>query len=687
VLFLGLLTGPRVWKFRKILRRTALIFSFAALSALAAIPAWPQGSPKDLASESLEDLMNIQVTSVSKQEEKVSRSAAAIFVITAEDIRRSGATNIPDLLRMVPGLDVAQINANTWAISARGFNSRFSNELLVMVDGRTVYTPTFGGVFWDVLDMPLEDIERIEVIRGPGGSIWGANAVNGVINIITKTAAETKSAMVEAGAGNVDQGFATLQYGGALGAKTDYRVYAKYFNQDHMPGVSGPDGGDGWHAQRGGFRVDSTFSPHDKLTVQGDIYNGREGQSEPYLASLTSPSTQFVEGEVDLSGGFLQGIWNHQFSARSDFTLQISDQRYERDDVLEEARDTLDVDFQNHFLWGERQNVIWGVDYRNSKSTSDGSLAVSLHPPDLTTQLFSSFVQDELAVVPDRLYVTVGAKLEHEYYNGFTLMPSASVVWTPNDHRTLWASVSRAVRTPAAIDASIRLNFAGFPGSGGTPTVAALLGNPDIENEYLIAYEAGYRTTLSDRVSIDLAAFYNDYTNQQTTEPAEPFMENTPAPPHLVLPLTYQNLMFGETQGLEIFANWKLSDRWTLSPGYALEQIHMHLDPGSQDTTSVQGAEGGSPEDSAQLRSHLILPRGLAWDTSLFFVDRLADPVIPSYTRFDTSVSWQFGEKMTLSLVGQNLLKDRHLEYEDTTDSVGNTLVKRSAFAKLTWYH
>jgi iron complex outermembrane receptor protein len=689
VFFPCLLIRNCAWNSRKVLRCAAFGFALAVTAAAAAffvIPAWSQSSPKDLASESLEDLMNIRITSVSKQEEKVSRTAAAIFVITAEDIRRSGATNIPDLLRMVPGIDVAQINANTWAISARGFNGRFSNELLVMVDGRTVYTPTFGGVFWDVLDMPLEDVERIEVIRGPGGSIWGANAVNGVINIITKTAAETRGAMVEAEGGNLDEG-ATLQYGGSIGAKTDYRVYGKYSDEDHMQGLTGPDGGDGWHVQRGGFRADTALSSKDTLTVQGDVYSGREGQAEPYLASLTSPAPQEVEGEVDLSGGSIQGIWNHTFSARADFTLQVSDQRYERDDVLMEGRDTLDIDFQNHFRRGERQNIIWGLDYRNSKSTSDGSLAVSLNPPNLTTHLFSSFIQDEIAIIRDRLYVTVGAKLEHDYYNGFAAMPSASVVWTPNDHRTLWASAARAVRTPAATDASIRLNLAGFPGAEGTPTVVALLGNPQIENEYLIAYEAGYRTTLSDHLSIDLAAYFNDYTNQETTEPAAPFFENAPEPAHLVLPLTYENLMFGETHGLEIFANWKVSNRWTLSPGYALEQIHMHLEPGSQDTMSVDGAEGSSPADSAQLRSHLALPRGLSWDASLYFVDRIVDPVVPSYTRLDTSLTWQFREKTTLSLVGQNLLADRHLEYEDTTGSVVNTLVKRSAYAKLTWFY
>jgi iron complex outermembrane receptor protein len=347
----------------------------------------------------------------------------------------------------------------------------------------------------------------------------------------------------------------------------------------------------------------------------------------------------------------------------------------------------LDIDFQNHFLWGERQDVIWGFDYRSSRSTSVGTLAATLVPPDLTTRLFSSFIQDEFALVHDRLYLNLGTKLEHDYYTGFSVMPSASVVWAPTNHQTFWAAVSRAVQTPSAIDASVRYNFGGFTGAGGTPTLISFFGNPNVKNEDLLAYEAGYRTTLSDRVSVDLAAYFNNYTDLDSVQPTTPFFEDTPAPPHLVVPETYENLMFGETQGLEIFANWKVLDRWTLSPGYAFEQIHMHLEPGSQDTTSVSEVQGSSPVHSAQLRSHVVLPRNLAWDTSLFFTDRIANPVIPAYTRLDTGLTWQWKKGVVFSLVGQNLLKDRHLEYVDVDASTATTLIKRSVYAKLTWSH
>ncbi len=451
--------------------------------------------------------MNTQVTSVSKKEQSLSRTAAAIFVITADAIRHSGATNIPDLLRMVPGVDVAQINANTWAISIRGLNGRFSNELLVLVDGRNVYTPTFGGVFWDVLDLPLEDIARIEVIRGPGGTIWGANAVNGVINIITKNAAQTRGGMVVAGAGNLDQGFGTAQYGGGLGKNTDYRVYTKYFNQDHMPGLSGQDGADGWHILRGGFRTDSSLSSKDKLTLRGDAYTGAEGNPDSLLLSVTSPALQDVNFAVPLSGGFLQSVWDHAFSARSDTTLRVCFDRYRRDDVLLERRSTFNVEFQHHIAWGSRQDLVWGANYSVTDSDTHGNLSFSLNPSDVNMQLFSLFFQDEIAVVPDKLYLTVGIRLDHNYYTGFNVLPGSQVSWTPSNREMLWASISQANRTPAETDTGSRINFAGFPGPGGTPALAALVGNPRFDDEALTAYQAGWRTTVRKDFSLDLAAF------------------------------------------------------------------------------------------------------------------------------------------------------------------------------------
>ncbi len=419
--------------------------------------------------------------------------------------------------------------------------------------------------------------------------------------------------------------------------------------------------------------------------VQGDVYTGEEGSPGSFLLSVTSPGPQDVNLAVPLSGGFLQAVWDHAFSARSDTTLRISLDRYERDDVLMEQRRTLDVEFQHHIAWGSRQDIVWGAGYRNTDSHTHGDLGFSLNPANVSMQLFSLFVQDEIALVPDQFYLTAGTRLDHNYYTGFNILPGARVAWTPNPRQMLWAAISKANRTPSEIDTSSRLNFAGFPGPGGTPILAALVGNPHFDDEALTAYESGWRTAVLKDLSIDLAAYYDVYKSQETTEPAAPFVETTPAPPHLVLPVTFENLMHGEAHGFEMAVNWKATDRWTLSPGYAFEQIHMHLDPTSQDTTSVLEAEGSTPVDSAQLRSHFDLAHGVEWDASVYFVDRLRSGQIPSYTRLDTGLTWRLTEGLGMSLVGQNLVKDRHLEFVDNTGSVTSTLIKRSAYAKFTW--
>jgi len=650
------------------------------IALLMAIPSRAQ-TANSLAAKSIEELMNIQVTSASKKEQKLSEVAAAIFVITPEEIRRSGALNIPDLLRMVPGLDVGQINASTWAISARGFNLQFANKLLVLIDGRAVYTPLFGGVYWDTVDVPLEDIERIEVIRGPGGTVWGANAVNGVINIITKSAGETQGGLVTGGGGSHTRGFGTAQYGGKINEDNTYRVFAKYASNDHFPDLNGQDGNDSWHMLHGGFRMDSKLSSKDSLMTQGDIYKGNEASIIVH-STFFPPDNMNMNALAPVQGGNVLTRWTHTFSSRIDTTLQFYFDRYDRDGPeAEESRDTIDFDFQNHIRLGARQDLIWGAGYRHTHDETIGTIDQAFVPANNAGELFNVFVQDQITLAPDRVTLYVGSKFANDYFTGFDVEPSVRLAWTPTNHRTFWAAVSRANRTPTLRDVGLSAVLAALPG----PAEVILLGNPKMKSEHVIAYEAGYRAEPNKRVSIDVGAFFNSYKGLESVEPSPSFFDSTSVPPLLVHPILLDNQLDGTTAGVEASVNWKVTRRWTLSPGYSFLEMNLHTDPTSQDTVSVADTEGSNPSHQAQLRSHLELPRGISWDANAYFVGALPAQFAPSYTRLDTQVSWRVAERVELSLVGQNLLRDRHQEFSDFLQSINSSLIKRSAYAKFTW--
>ncbi len=656
--------------------RTALCV--ATLGAVS-LPAWPQQKPIDLTDESLENLMNIEVTSVSKKEQKMSQVAAAVFVITQEDIRRSGARNIPDLLRMVPGLDVAQINANTWAISARGFNLQFANKLLVLIDGRAVYTPLFGGVYWDTQDVPMEDIERIEVIRGPGGTVWGANAVNGVINIITKVSGDTHGGLVAAGGGNIAQGFGIAQYGGQITGRADYRVFAKYQSDGHFPDLSGQNGNDGWHLLHGGFRTDASLSSKDTLTTEGDLYSGSEGAVIVH-SSFDPPSNVNVERLAQLSGGNILSRWHHTFSNGSDTTFQFYFDRYTRSGPeSREVRDTVDFDFQHHFVWGSRQDLIWGAGYRHTADQTVGTIDQAFVPADDSGRLFTSFIQDQTTLKPGRVFLTFGTKLENSYFTGFDIEPTVRLAWTPNARHTFWAAISNASRTPTRRDKGLNAVLAALPG----PAEVVLLGSSTATSENVIAYEAGYRSQPLGRLSIDTTIFVNTYRNLQSIENFPDVIQTDP--PLLVHPKTFGDKLRGTTDGIELTASWKPTGRWTLSPGYSFLQMRLHTESDSLDTTSVADIVGTNPIQQAQLRSHVELPHGFSWDAIAYFVDRLPAPLIASYTRIDTQLTWRTSESTELSFVGQNLLHDHHPEFNDIQQSVNSSQVKRSAYARFTW--
>ncbi|HEY6267970.1 MAG TPA: TonB-dependent receptor [Candidatus Acidoferrum sp.] len=625
--------------------------------------------------------MNLEVTSVSKKEQKMSQVAAAIFVITQEDIHRSGATNIPDLLRMVPGLNVAQINSNTWAISARGFNFQFASKLLVLIDGRAVYTPLFGGVNWDTQAVPLEDIERIEVIRGPGGAIWGANAVNGVINIITKKAGDTQGILATGGGGTQALEFGTLQYGGKIGGSSKYRVFTSYQNNNHLLDLNGQNGDDGWHLLHGGFRADTKLSQKDSLTTQGDVYTGSEGAI--IVHSIFSPPDNVnVQRLATLSGGNIQGRWNHIFSSRYDTTLQVYFDEYRRGGPeATDVRDTIDFDFQNHVALGTRQDLIWGAGYRHSVDDTEGTIDQAFIPADFSKHLFNLFVQDQITLKPSRVYLYVGTKLENSYFAGFDLQPSVHLAWTPSARRTFWAGISRASRTPTRRDVGLDAVLAALPG----PEEVVLLGNPKMKSEHLVAYELGYRAQPTEQFSIGVTAFVNTYQHLESTEPLPPTIDMSSLPPILVHPKLLDNKLHGTTNGFEAYMKWKPAHCWTISPGYSFLQMHLHTDSTSLDTTSVADAQGSNPGHQAQLRSHLELLRGFAWDANAYFVGRLPAQFVASYTRLDTQLTWRVQESVELSLVGQNLLGDHHVEFNDAFQSVNSSQVKRSAYVKLTW--
>lgn len=649
--------------------------------------------PRDLTSLSVDELMNVEVTSVSKKEERLFQTAAAIYVISREDIHRSGMTSVPDLLRMVPGVDVARIDGSKWAISARGFNGRFANKLLVLIDGRSIYSPETSGVYWEVQDLMLEDIDRIEVIRGPGGTLWGANAVNGVINIITKRAQDTQGGLMTAGGGTDERGFGSLRYGGKLGDTAFYRVYGKYFNRGGLADSTGRDANDGQNAVRGGGRLDWKLSNRDSLTFEGDIYQTNIRETPSVILSAT-PFAPLINRPGEFSGGNLLGRWTRAFSDRSDTALQVYYERFSRDGyVLPESLNTFDVDFQHHVALGKRNDLVWGLGWRfvGHETDSSSSTPVQFNPKNESNQLFSIFAQDEITLVKDRLRVMVGSKLEHfaeiasNESGTFNVEPSIRLSWTPESRQTVWASVSRAVRTLARNDVDIRVNLAAFPGPNGTPNILALLGAEGFRSETVRSYEAGYRIQPRRRLSLDIATFYSVYDHLKTSEPGKPFFEADPQPPHVVIPLMAGNLMRGETYGAETSVNLDVSTAWRLTGSYSLLKTQLHRYAESRDTTSEALGEGINPQHQIQLHSYLKLPRNFELDTSLYHVSRLVAGKVPGYTRLDVRFGWQVAERLEISAGGQNLLDDRHLEFAASGTGAIPSQVKRSAYGRITW--
>jgi iron complex outermembrane receptor protein len=599
-------------------------------------------------------------------------------VISQEDIRRSNATVIPELFRMVPGMQVARIDSNKWAVTSRGSNSRFSNKLLVLIDGRSIYTTYFSGVNWDEHNLVMEDIERIEVIRGPGGTLWGANAVNGVINIITKHSEKTLGGgMVSAGMGSEEQGIGTFRYGEKLAKDKTIRVYGKYFNRDDFAGKPGEPEADSWDGSRGGFRMDWKKSETNAFTFQGDIYKG-ESNERAKDNVVSGSSTASFNRAVKIDGVNFLSRWKHKNSKNSEMTAQLYFDHVSRRGATTKRSliDTYDIDFQHSFQLEEKHKIIWGGGQRFVVDSFEDSVAIQLSPSNRLNHITSAFIQDDIQILPNLLKFTIGSKIEFNNYTGIEVQPSARALWTPDPKHSFWAAVSRAVRTPTRAEDSIRINSQ-FSGT----TLIALIGNDLVKSEEVLALELGYRTQARKNVFFDVALFYNFYNNLQTREQGTAFAENTPSPAHNVSPFNETNEGSGKTYGVELFGKWDVQENWELSAGFTY--FKLDLDQVSTSTFVFENAEGNDPEFQGNIRSHLSLPHSFEFDTDLYYVDTLDNINVASYIRLDLRLGWQPTQSYEISISGQNLLQQEHDEFgSESISFTSGTRVQRSVFAK-----
>jgi iron complex outermembrane recepter protein len=616
---------------------------------------------------SLEELGNIEVTTQSKEPEQVWRTPAAISVLTQEDIRRLGATNIPELLRMLPGVFVGTVNSNQWAIGVRGFTSNFSKSLLVLIDGRSVYTPLFGGVYWQVQDLVLEDIDRIEVIRGPGGTVWGENAVNGVINIITKKSDQTKGALSTTVAGNLELYNGEARWGGSVGKNFAYRIFGKGFLRG--PEIH-PDGDnyDAWHMMRGGFRTDWTDGKDDTLTVQGDIYRG-----------TTPRRVGLADTEDPVSGGDVLGRWSHDFLNGSNFYVQGYIDRTNREGLVGGIRQiTFNLDGVVRLQAGSRNTFVLGVNYRNNPTQfTQHEAGVDFLPHNQNYLLYSLYGQDEIKIVPKRLSLILGVKEEHNPFSGWEVQPSGRLLFRASERQTVWASISRAVRIPSQLEEDFRLT------APITPTLELLVGgNKKFEPETLLGYEAGYRQLITKNFYIDVAGFFNNYKQLQGMLPL--VIENDPVVNESAYTILYGNTVQGSTRGIEFAPDWKVMSRWRLGGAYSLLRYNLMSRPGFSDPASVTGYKGSTPLNMIAVQSRIDLGKAFEFDQSLRHYGSAPAQKVAQYTTADLRLGWHRGG-VDLSVNGRDLLDEGHQEFGSGDGQVPTLGIRRSVFGKLVW--
>ena len=627
-----------------------LCMAFGLTSAFAQAPA-AAPSPQPLKKLSIEELMDLEVTSVSRRPEKLSETAASVQVITSEDIHRSGATTLPEVLRLASNLHVAQVDSSQWAISARGFNNTLANKMLVRIDGRSVYSPLHAGVFWDIQDTLLEDIERIEVISGSGTTLWGANAVNGIISITTKNARDTQGFLIETGGGSQPRSFLNLRYGARIGSGGNYRLYGKMFSRDRTVFSNGRDTDNHWHMGQGGFRLDWQKSQANKFTVQGDFYDG--------LVNTLN------DRDTDLKGGNVLARWSRVFSVRSDMSLQIYYDLTHRNTPGGFAEDLIryDADFQHRIQLGDRNELVWGLGYRQTHHDIRNTKSLAFLPPQVTRRRYSGFIQNEIALIKERLSLTAGTKIEHNDYTGMELQPSFRTTLKISRRQMVWGAISRALRMPSRIDTELFI-------PAQPPFLLA--GGPDFKSEQSLGYELGYRTHPHDKVSLSASAFYSDYTNLRSLEKM-----NASRP----FPIVIGNGLEGASYGVELGADYQITNWWRLRGGFTEMRIHIRPQVTSTDRTNGSG-ESHDPNRHFILRSSLDPISRLQIDSAFRFVSEIKNQRLPGYAELDLRLAWQPKRSVEFSITGQNLLHDRHAEFGSPAS---RQEIGRSVYGKVVW--